>query len=99
MKKGLVSITTGAFLTAISLFLLALAYPKLFALFGLLFVTTCVIVGLSLMATIPRGLELLYATIRKSDASKRVSTVCKYCGLALPIARAILLCIVCLDVW
>jgi len=84
MRKNLVSKIAGIVITAISLFLLTLIYPRLFALFGLLFVTACVILGLSLIASIPRGLELTLDAIRRSDASKRESAVCDYCGLALP---------------
>lgn len=53
MRKSLVSIAMGALMTALSLFLLALAYPKLFSLFGLLSVTAFIILGLSLLAAVP----------------------------------------------
>ena len=71
MRKSLPSIAVGALLTSISLFLLALAYPRLFALFGLLFVTACVILGLSLIAAVPKVPELLYRAIRKPERRNR----------------------------
>ena len=84
MRKSLPSIAVGAILTSISLFLLALAYPRLFALFGLLFVTSCIILGLSLIAAIPKVPELLYRAIRKPETAKQESTTCGYCGVLLP---------------
>jgi len=84
MRKSLPSIAVGALLTSISLFLLALAYPRLFPLFGLLFVTACIILGLSLIAAIPKAPELLYRTIRKPETAKQGSTTCGYCGVVLP---------------
>ena len=83
MRRSLVSIAIGALLTSLSLFLLALAYPKLFALFGLLSVTACIILGLSLIAALPKIPELIYKAIRKSRPSEKESETCKYCGLAL----------------
>ena len=84
MRKSLPSIAVGALLTSISLFLLALAYPKLFPLFGLLFVTACIILGLSLIAAIPKALELIYKAIRKSESVEQESATCGYCGVVLP---------------
>lgn len=84
MRKSLPSIATGALIASISLFLLALAYPRLFALFGLLFVTACIILGLSLIAAVPKVPELLYRAIRKPEPSKQESTTCGYCGVLLP---------------
>ena len=71
MRKSLLSIATGALITSFSLFLLALAYPKLFSLFGLLFVTACIILGLSLIAAIPKAPELIYKAIRKRETLKQ----------------------------
>ena len=84
MRKSISSIAMGAFITSISLFLLALAYPKLFALFGILFVTACIIFGLSLLAETPKVPELIYEAIRKSEDTKKEGETCKYCGLTLP---------------
>ena len=83
MRKSLPSIAVGALLTSISLFLLALAYPKLFPLFGLLFVTSCIILGLSLIAAVPKVPELIYRTLRKRETAKQESTTCGYCGVVL----------------
>ena len=44
----------GALTSTISLLLLAIAYRPLFALFGLMFVTACIILGLSLLAAFPK---------------------------------------------
>ena len=84
MRKSLPSIAVGAILASISLFLLALAYPRLFALFGLLFVTACIILGLSLIAAVPKVPELIYKTIRKPETVRQESTTCRYCGVVLP---------------
>jgi uncharacterized paraquat-inducible protein A len=84
MRKSLPSIAVGALLTSISLFLLALAYPRLFPLLGLLFVTACIILGLSLIAAIPKASELLYRAIRKSETAKQERATCGYCGVVLP---------------
>ena len=83
MRKSLPSIAIGALLTSISLFLLALAYPRLFPLFGLLFVTACIILGLSLIAAVPKVPGLIYKAIRKPETVKQESTTCGYCGLIL----------------
>jgi hypothetical protein len=69
MRKSLPSIAVGALLSSISLFLLALVYPRLFALFGLLFVTACIILGLSLIAAVPKVPELIYRAIRKPETA------------------------------
>ena len=74
----------GALMSSISLFLLAVAYPRLFPLFGLLFVTSCIILGLSLIAVISRVPELIYKAIRKRETVKQESTTCGYCGVVLP---------------
>ena len=84
MRKSLPSIAIGAFLASISLFLLALAYPRLFALFGLLFVTSCIILWLSLIDVVPKVPELIYRDIRKPETAKQESTTCGYCGIVLP---------------
>lgn len=83
MKRSLTSIAAGAFISAVSLFFLALAYPRLLTLFGLLLVTACVILALSLIAAIPKGLELAYNTLRESESLKKEAMKCKYCGSAL----------------
>jgi uncharacterized paraquat-inducible protein A len=84
MRKSLPSIAVGALFTSISLFLLALAYPRLFALFGLLFVTAYIILGLSLIAAVPKVPELIYRAIRKPETVKQESATCGYCGVVLP---------------
>jgi len=84
MKNSLVSIAVGAFMTAISLFLLAIAYPKLFALLGLLLVTACIVFGLSLIGAIPKGLGLAYSAIEKFESVNKEAANCRYCGLSLP---------------
>lgn len=83
MKRSLISIAAGAFLSAVSLFFLALVYPRLLALFGLLLVTACVVLALSLIAAIPKGLELAYNTLRESGSLKKEVMTCKYCGSTL----------------
>jgi hypothetical protein len=83
VKRSLISIATGAFVSAVSLLFLALAYPRLMTLFGLLLVTACVVLALSLIAAIPKGLELAYNTIRESGSVKKEVMTCKYCGSAL----------------
>lgn len=70
MRKSLASIAIGAFITSLSLFLLALAYPKLFALLGLLFVTACIILGLSIIAVMQKAPGLIYKAIRKLETAK-----------------------------
>jgi hypothetical protein len=84
MKKSPVSIAVAAFMTAISFFLLALAYPKLFVLLGLLLVTACVIFGLFLIAAIPEATESICKSIREFGASEEESDRCKYCGMTIP---------------
>ena len=84
MRKSISQIAINAFIASLSLFLFALAYPKLLAVFGLLFVTACIILGVSLIAALPRTPELIYNVIRKSDDTKKEGETCKYCGLTLP---------------
>ena len=84
MRKSLPSIAVGALLTSISLFLLALAYPRLFALFGLLFVTACIILGLSLIAAVPKVPGLIYKDIRKPETVEQETRTCGYCGVVVP---------------
>jgi len=84
MKKSLFSIAAGALLTSISLFLLAVAYPMLFPLFGLLSVTACIILGLSLIADIPKVPKLIYKAIKKPETVEQESTTCRYCGVVMP---------------
>ena len=83
MRKSFPSIAAGALLTSLSLFLLALVYPRLFALFGLLFVTSCIILGLSIIAAVPKVPELIYKAIKKPETAKQESTTCGYCGVIL----------------
>jgi len=83
MRKNMSSIATGAFITTISLFLLTLAYPRLFALFGLLFVTACIVLGLSMIASIPKAVELVYEAFRKRETARERGATCGYCGLEL----------------
>ena len=84
MRKSIASIAAGAFITTFSLFLLVIAFPQLFALFGLLFVTSCIILGLSLIAALPRAPALIYKTLRKTEETEEKGVVCSYCGFALP---------------
>lgn len=83
MRKSLLPIAVGAITTAISLFLLALAYPRLFALFGLLSVSACIILGLSMIASIPKAVELAYEAFRKREITRERGATCGYCGLEL----------------
>jgi hypothetical protein len=83
VKRSLISFAVGAFLSALSLFFLTLAYPLLLTLVGLLLVTACVVLALSLIAAIPKGLELAISRIRDSGSSKKEVMTCKYCGSAL----------------
>ena len=54
MRKNIATIAVGAFMTALSLFLLSIVYPRLFALFGLLFVTASIVLGLTVLAAFPK---------------------------------------------
>ena len=54
MMRSIATVAIGALITALSLFLLSLVYPKLFALFGMFFVTACIILGLAVLAAFPK---------------------------------------------
>ena len=84
MRKSIFSIAVGAFVTSVSLFLLSLAYPRLFALFGLLFVTACIILGLSIIAALPKVPATIYSYLHKSQKKEREQKFCRYCGIPLP---------------
>lgn len=84
MRKSIASIAAGALMTALSLFLLFIAYPQLFALFGLLFITSCIILGLSLMAVLPKVPAKIYGYFRKPEKKEEGQRFCSYCGTVLP---------------
>ena len=84
MRKSIFSIAVGAFITSVSLFLLSLAYPRLIALFGLLFLTACIILGLSIIAAIPKVPAKIISYLHKSQKKEGEHKFCRYCGAALP---------------
>lgn len=70
-RNSLLTITIGAIITTVALFMFSLAYPQMFALFSLLFVFSMIIIGLSLLAYVPRIPALVISMIRLSVAKSR----------------------------
>jgi len=83
MRKSIASIAAGALITTLALFLLSIAYPQLFALFGLLFVTSCIILGLSLIVALPKAPAKIYGYFRRPEKKEEGRRFCSYCGTVL----------------